>query len=244
GIDDADHLMDAENKAIKALGGQLAVLAKELSEKREKSAALLCRHIEQELASLNMPETRFSVSFQQAPSGPDDHPALVLEGKKITPSGLERPVFMISPNAGEDLRPLTKIASGGELSRVILAVKAILSDTGPLETIIFDEVDAGIGGKTAETVGEKLAALARRNQVICITHLAQIGKFADHHYNIEKQVEDGRTKTAVIPLDWPGRVRETARMIGGASITDTTLAHAEEMLLAACPNSGITKEAI
>lgn len=229
-MEDSEILLSEENKEIDALGARLSGLVKKLSERRKKSSTVLCRHIERELTSLNMPDARFSVSFQYTPAGEGDHPALVLDGKRIMPFGLERQVFMMSPNAGENLRPLAKIASGGELSRVILAIKAILSDTGPVETIIFDEVDAGIGGKTGETVGEKLAALAERNQVICITHLAQIGKFADHHYRITKQVENGRTKTTITPLDLKGRILEMARMIGGSSITEKTLAHAEEML--------------
>ena len=136
---------------------------------------------------------------------------------------------MIAPNVGEALKPLSAIASGGELSRVVLALKAILAATDAVETLIFDEVDAGIGGGVAEIVGQKLAALARRHQVLCITHLPQIAKFADHHFAIAKSVHDGRTRTTLRPLDDAERVRELARMLGGVEMTQATLDHAREM---------------
>lgn len=118
----------------------------------------------------------------------------------------------------------------GELSRVILALKAILADTEPVETVIFDEVDAGIGGETAVVVGKKLAGLAGSSQVICITHLAQIAKFGNHHLRIEKYVEDGRTATRITALSKSSRIEETARMIGGQTVTETSRAHAAELL--------------
>jgi DNA repair protein RecN (Recombination protein N) len=128
------------------------------------------------------------------------------------------------------MKPLSRIASGGELSRVILALKAILAGVDSVETIIFDEVDAGIGGAVAEKVGEKIKALSAHHQVICITHLPQIAKFGDHHYKIKKTVADGRTTTVIHPLSEALRIDELARMLGGATITDATLAHAREML--------------
>jgi len=131
---------------------------------------------------------------------------------------------------GESLKPLANIASGGELSRVVLALKAILAQSESLETIIFDEVDAGIGGSTAEVVGQKLASLARYYQIICITHLPQIAKFGDRHFRISKHVSDGRTRTAIEPLNENDRVREIARMLGGVKMTQATLDHAREML--------------
>ncbi len=137
---------------------------------------------------------------------------------------------MIAPNPGEELKPLASIASGGELSRVVLALKAILAATDSVETIVFDEVDAGIGGGTAEVVGRKLSELARRHQVICITHLPQIAKFGKHHYSISKHVNDGRTLTTIQPLNKEDRYKEIARMLGGEKITQTTLDHARELL--------------
>jgi hypothetical protein len=137
---------------------------------------------------------------------------------------------MIAPNPGEELKPLAGIASGGELSRVVLALKAILAETGAVETIVFDEVDAGIGGVTAEVVGRKLYELARHHQIICITHLPQIAKFGERHFSITKQVNAGRTRTAIQPLSKKDRYREIARMLGGEKITRTTLDHARELL--------------
>jgi len=137
---------------------------------------------------------------------------------------------MIAPNVGEEMKPLADIASGGELSRVVLALKAILAEIEAVGTVIFDEVDAGIGGGTAEVVGQKLATLARYHQVICITHLAQIAKFGNHHFRIAKEVAQGRTRTAIEPLNSEERVREIARMLGGVKLTQATLDHAMEMV--------------
>ena len=137
---------------------------------------------------------------------------------------------MIAPNVGEAIKPLAAIASGGELSRIVLALKAILAQTDSLETVVFDEVDAGIGGGVAEMVGQKLAALAGHHQVLCITHLPQIAKFGQHHLRIVKNVVKGRTHTTITPLDAEARVEEIARMLGGEKITATTLAHARELL--------------
>ena len=137
---------------------------------------------------------------------------------------------MIAPNVGEAPKPLADIASGGELSRVVLALKAILARIASVETVVFDEVDAGIGGGVAEVVGKKLAALAAYHQIICITHLPQIAKFGDHHYRISKHVADGRTQTTIQPLNDNERLTEIARMLGGAKMTRATLDHASEML--------------
>ena len=138
--------------------------------------------------------------------------------------------FLISPNLGEALKPLAQIASGGELSRVVLALKAITANRSSLETVVFDEVDAGIGGSAAEVVGNKLRQLSAYHQIICITHLAQIAKFGHNHFRISKNVVNSRTVTAIEPLDESERVEELARMLAGATITQTTLAHAREML--------------
>jgi DNA repair protein RecN (Recombination protein N) len=161
-------------------------------------------------------------------AGPN--PYLVHEGLCLSEKGLDRAQFLISPNVGEAIRPLASIASGGELSRVVLALKAILAKTDAVQAIVFDEVDAGIGGEVAEIVGGKLDALARHHQVICITHLPQIAKFGQVHFKIIKKVVKGRTATTILPLDAEARIQELARMLGGVEITDTTLAHAREML--------------
>jgi len=137
---------------------------------------------------------------------------------------------LIAPNVGEDLKPMASIASGGELSRIVLALKAILAEKGSVETLVFDEVDAGIGGSVAEAVGKKLSKLARYHQIICITHLPQIAKFGDNHFRITKNVSQGRTITSINPLNEKDRIKEIARMLGGMEITKTTLEYAREML--------------
>ena len=143
---------------------------------------------------------------------------------------------MIAPNVGEAIKPLAAIASGGELSRVVLALKAILAQNDSVETVVFDEVDAGIGGAVAELVGKKLADLARHHQILCITHLPQIAKYGQHHFCIVKAVSKGRTRTTITPLNAAERVEELARMLGGEKITATTRAHAKEMLATASAN--------
>jgi DNA repair protein RecN (Recombination protein N) len=137
--------------------------------------------------------------------------------------------FLLSPNPGEELRPLARIASGGELSRILLALNAVAAVTAVAETLVFDEVDAGIGGRVAEVVGRKLRAVAETHQVLCVTHLPQIASFADRHHVVRKREVKGRTVTDVQPLDGQARIEEVARMLGGATITDTNRRHAREM---------------
>lgn len=225
----AERIRNVE-AGLDALHEQIVQLSRELTEKRRQAADLLAQKMEKELTSLNMPDTKFDVVFRRNEPRPDTPAYLRDNDVAINENGAEQPVFMISPNIGEERKPLSKIASGGELSRVILALKAILADTEPVETMIFDEVDAGIGGKTAAVVGKKLAGLAGSSQVICITHLAQIARFGKHHLKIEKYVADGRTATRITSLSDAARIEETARMIGGQTITDTSRAHAAELL--------------
>jgi DNA repair protein RecN (Recombination protein N) len=158
-----------------------------------------------------------------------------------TATGFDSVVYLISPNPGEPLRPVEKIASGGELSRVMLALKATVEagkkskavEGRPAQrTLVFDEIDTGIGGRAAEAVGKKLKALARGNQVLCITHLPQIASFADHHYLIEKREAAGRAQTMVRPLSSVERTEEIARMLSGAKLTETSRQHAEQLLKA------------
>jgi DNA repair protein RecN (Recombination protein N) len=229
-IGDLDGRMAAVQRQIAAQHARLADHCRRLSAKRESSARRLGQKVESELASLNMARTRFEVLLEALPADPQSDPFLTVEGFAVGETGFDRACFMIAPNVGEELKPLAAIASGGELSRVVLALKAILAQSDAVATIIFDEVDAGIGGGVAEMVGQKLAALARYHQVICITHLPQIARFADHHYRISKHVAGGRTHTRIAPLAAEARVQEIARMLGGATITPKTLAHAREML--------------
>jgi len=225
----SESIADTE-KALEKEKDHLVGLCRSLSEKRRKAADKLARRIESELHSLKMKNTRFSVVFDEIPAAQTPSPYLCVDQKGIAETGMERAKFMIAPNPGEELRPLSTIASGGELSRVILGLKAIMADTDTSSTLIFDEVDAGIGGEVAEMVGKKLAELSRLHQVICITHLAQIAKFGDHHHKISKETHAQRTRTLIEVLNDEDRVEETARMLGGAEITATTRQHAREML--------------
>lgn len=237
GIDDqlskldtlAEDIVNIENK-VDAVQHELATAAKELSQKRKKACRQFTQQVENALSSLNMPHTRFAVSLDAHPSKPQAHDRLTLDGDPIHDTGMDQATFLIAPNKGEELKPLAAIASGGELSRVVLALKAILAKNDNVESIVFDEVDAGIGGSTAEVVGQKLAALAQFHQIICITHLPQIAKFADHHFKIFKHVVDDRTLTHISPVSKEERVTELARMLGGVTITEATLEHAREML--------------
>jgi DNA repair protein RecN (Recombination protein N) len=173
--------------------------------------------MEREIHQLAMQHAVFQVAF-------DTH-------AEPRATGLERAEFLFSPNPGEAVKPLSKIASGGELSRLMLALKQVHPESD-VPTLIFDEVDTGIGGATSALVGEKLKRVSRGQQVLCITHLPQVAAFADHHCRVEKRVEGGRTVTVIASLSGEQRVAEMARMLGGVSITDTTLEHARELIAA------------
>jgi DNA repair protein RecN (Recombination protein N) len=201
-----------------------------LSKKREAAAKRFAARVAAELSTLKMADTEFAVALSATPADPDTDPHLVVGTHAVSESGIDRAVFTIAPNVGETLKPLVAIASGGELSRVVLALKSILAASESVATIVFDEVDAGIGGAVAEVVGRKLATLARHHQVICITHLPQIAKFGDQHFKISKHVASGRTRTAITLLSADDRTREIARMLGGEKITRVTLEHARELL--------------
>ena len=225
----SDQINDTESKLLE-LHGELSRLALDLSSKRSLTAKTLAKKVEKELASLKMSKTNFRISLQTIPASSDSDPNLVVKGSTINETGIDHATFLIAPNVGEDLKPMASIASGGELSRIVLALKAILAEKGSVETLVFDEVDAGIGGSVAEAVGRKLSKLARYHQIICITHLPQIAKFGDNHFRITKNVSHGRTITSIYPLSEEDRVKEIARMLGGMEITKTTLDHAREML--------------
>lgn len=210
---------------------QIRLKANALSLARQKAGVVLADLAQRELAALEMGKARFEVVIShQASENPED--LQTQTQKKIFSTGMDKICFYLSPNPGESAKPLVKIASGGELSRIVLALKAVLSTTQSLETLIFDEVDAGIGGATSEKVGLKLKELGAKHQVICITHLAQIAKYGASQFRISKQVVNDRTCTSIIPLETQReRVEEIARMIGGQEITPATLIHAQELLL-------------
>ena len=190
-------------------------LAKELSEKRKNAASVFAAAVKEEMRFLNMPNVELVPRF---------------ETTELSPEGIDKAELLISANPGETPRPVAKIASGGELSRMMLAIKTVLAATDDVDTLIFDEVDTGISGSAAEKVGLKLKEVSKDSQVLCVTHQAQIAALADRHYLIEKRVEQGRTFTVVNGLDREARVRELARIIGGVNITQAALSHAEDMI--------------
>lgn len=195
---------------------QARELASELLKLRVKAAEDFEKRVAAELESLDMGKVTFSVS--------------VRERENLDERGCDDIEFFVSTNLGEPLKPLGKIASGGELARIMLAIKNVLAEHDHVVTLIFDEVDAGVSGRAAQRVAEKLAQLSKHKQVLCVTHLAQISAMADEHYRIQKQERDGRTYTSVTPLDESGRIEELARITGGTHITETTRENARELL--------------
>ncbi|HBD07014.1 MAG TPA: DNA repair protein RecN [Syntrophobacteraceae bacterium] len=198
--------------------------AMELSRKRRALAAQVADDIQKALSSLDMPKARFTIRFDP------ENLEQPMDSLSLAAHGLDQVEFLLSANPGEEVKPLAKVASGGELSRILLALKSLLSLKGQAETLVFDEVDAGIGGRTAELVGLQLQRLATRHQVICITHLPQIASYAKHHYRVTKDVGSTETTARIETLSTDERVEELARMLGGLSISAKTRAHALEML--------------
>ena len=209
-----DHLERLKRKCEQAESIALdAALA--LRKSRKEAAQRLSEQILTELFQLDMPRVQFSCNFTAV---------------EMTADGADTVTFYMSANAGEALKPLSKVASGGELARIMLAMKNVLATRDHIDTLIFDEVDTGVSGRAAQKVAQKLKAVAQHKQVLCVTHLPQLAALADTHLLIAKEERDGRTYTTVSPLDREGRKLELARIIGGASITETTLKSAEEML--------------
>ena len=209
-----DHLEHLKGQCEKAKEAAWEA-AKRLRQSREVGAQVLSRQILSELAQLDMPKVQFQCQFSQT---------------DLTASGADLVAFYMSANAGEALKPLSKVASGGELARIMLAMKNVLAQQDQVATLIFDEVDTGVSGRAAQKVAEKLRSVSQNKQVLCVTHLPQLAALATTHFLIAKEERDGRTYTSVTPLDKEGRKRELARIIGGANITETTLKSAEEML--------------
>ncbi len=201
--------------------------ARALSRKRRDVAEKLADAIGRELSQLGMGRARVVVDVQPTASAGE---ALLVDGARLTRAGIDRVEFLIAPNRGEEPRPLRRIASGGELSRALLALKRVLADQGPAGTYVFDEVDAGIGGAVAEVIGRSIADIARHRQVVCITHLPQIAALADAHFVVDKTESRGRTHTSVKRLEPSERVEEIARMIGGIKVGDATRRAAAELL--------------
>ncbi len=214
-LEDYDSYLAGLEREMEEAKERLAALCTRATEIRKRYGETLCSAIRKHLVDLNFLDVKFEMRFGTLPD--------------FTAAGLDDAEFLISTNPGEPLRPLMKIASGGELSRIMLAVKTVLADKDDIDTVIFDEIDAGISGRTAQKVSEKMMLIGKNRQVICITHLAQIAAMADSHFRIEKQVEQGGTKTQVRKLSQKESVEELARILGGAAITDAVLKNAEEM---------------
>ena len=218
----ADERLIKLNRELTVQKKQCAAAAQKLGSRRRQVAKQLEERIIRELRELNMPSVRFAVSFEP------------LEGEPgFDANGADKLCFVMSANAGEELGRISKIASGGELSRIMLAMKNVFAENDPVRTMIFDEIDTGVSGIAAQRVGEKLYAVSCGKQVMCVTHLPQIAAMADSHYLISKEEHDGRTYTQVNALDRAGRRLELARLHGGEHVTDTTLASAEEQLCSA-----------
>lgn len=213
---------------IQQISTELAAAAGALSAKRRQTATMLEDAIAKELADLHMQKTRFIISFEQRTA----EDGLLWNGTKLAigPRGFDAIEFLVSPNPGEEPKPLSKIASGGELSRMMLALKAILAQVDEIATMIFDEIDAGVGGRAAQAVGEKMLLISQFRQVICVTHLPQIASMAHCHFHIEKTIRGDRTIVTIGRLNFKERVEELARMLGGAEVTELTRKHAQEML--------------
>jgi DNA repair protein RecN (Recombination protein N) len=200
----------------KELNNEALVKARVLSERRKSAAVALSRSVEDELTDLNMKGARFSTSFGDE------------KAETLTATGMDSVEFLISPNPGEGLKPLVKIASGGETSRLMLALKNVLAKADYVPTLIFDEIDQGIGGRVGFVVGEKLWHLGRNHQVMCVTHLPQLAAFGDCHFKVLKRVSEGRTITEVEALEDTGRIVELAQMNG--SMSEANLNAAQEAI--------------
>lgn len=221
-ISSLDEEIKLREKEVEGTREALRIKVEALSQLRSERAKLLEQAVEFEIRSLKMPQAEFVVTITKS---------LSEEGRETwNEKGGDQVEFYLRANLGEDSKPLNRIASGGELSRIILAMKKALAAVARIGTIVFDEVDSGIGGATAQTVGKKLREAAEHQQVLCITHLPQIACFGHRHYRVEKKIQQGRTIASMQFLSEDRRVDEMARMLGGASITEKTLAHAREML--------------
>lgn len=211
----ADEELDRLNKEYDGLLNETVSLAEKLSSERKKVASDFEKNVKNELSFLDMPKMQFFVNFDKG---------------NLSSTGFDKIEFMISANPGEPPKSLSKVASGGELSRIMLAIKSIISYNDTIGTLIFDEIDTGVSGRASQKIGLKLKSVSKNTQVICVTHSAQIASNANEHFLIQKKFENDKTYTSVTPLDFEGRKSELARIMGGLEITDTLLQSAEELL--------------
>ena len=218
-LQDLDSRIANAQKEVKGITDKLAENAKQLTRLRKQNADKLCRSVETHIKDLAMPDGKLQIRFTEQPD--------------FTPEGKDKMELLFSANAGEPLQPLSQVASGGELSRLALAVKTALMDSHSAGTMVFDEIDTGVGGVTAQKMAEKLALISGKGQVLCITHLAQIAAFADRHIRIQKETRDNRTSTHLTVLDKQGRVQELVRMTAGEHVTKAAEENAAALLKAA-----------
>ena len=214
-LQDYDAYLDKLKQQLSKGTEELRQASKELSDARKKVAEQFTKEVKQALGDLNFLHVEFEMPFEETPD--------------FTPNGMDDAQFMISTNPGEPIKPLVKVASGGEMSRIMLAIKTVMAESDDIECLIFDEIDAGISGRTAQMVSEKMNVLSRNHQIIVITHLPQIAAMADSHYLIEKSVNQEITTSHIFPLEEEDAVKELARMLGGVEITDAVLENAKEM---------------
>lgn len=215
-MENAEQNSEKQERQLSEALEKVKELAIKLSKQRKKSAKKLEKMIHEQLSALYMDKAVFEVEF--------------LNNSKLYSKGIDKVEFYIQTNPGEEMGPLAKIASGGELSRIMLALKTIFSQKMGVTSIIFDEVDTGVSGRVAQAIAEKISQISNNSQVLCITHLPQVAAIADNHYYISKSVNDGRTETSLEELDEKQKIREIARMLSGSEITELTLKHAEELI--------------
>ena len=214
-IETADDTLLLLQGKLKKAEAEVLQAGEALTNVRKEAATVLEQRIQKELQDLDMRKVRFFIEF--TPKAP-------------SPDGCDEIRFLMSANAGEDLRPIAKIASGGELARIMLALKNVLAEQESIATLVFDEVDTGVSGRAAQKVAEKLAQVARLKQVLCVTHLPQLAAMADTHFSVEKEERGGRTYTQVVRLDRESRKAELARITGGNQVTEALLSSAGELL--------------
>jgi len=217
-LTDDDQNLESLEAELQSIEHQYREFASQLSKQRKKAAGKLNKLVTESIRELGMPSISFQIDLNKE------------NNENISMHGYETIEYMISPNPGQPQKPLRKIASGGELSRISLAIQTVLADSTHIPTLIYDEVDAGIGGPTAEVVGRKLRALGGTRQVMCVTHLAQVASQAHQHLKVSKKISKNTTTSMVEKLELPERIEETARMLGGLEMTKQSLMHAKEMI--------------
>jgi DNA repair protein RecN (Recombination protein N) len=234
-LENASEDLSTLNQEIAPLTKKLSELGSELSAKRQAAAKRLFPQVEKALGELGMEKARFSISVNHAGAERRERSdqSAAPDPSGATASGFDAIEFLVQTNPGQPPQPLRKIASGGELSRIMLALKGILASSDRVSVLVFDEIDANVGGRLGSIIGSKLRSLATHHQVLCITHLPQIASYADRHLTVRKEVTGDKTTTTVRPMEGDVRLQELAEMIGGHRITDTTRAQARELLEAA-----------